>query len=141
MKRILKKRLRLQPVVLAVSGSLEKQTLKTIRKALELSRRSVFTCDIPLNLGYVFGIEGKIPEHLRNELLFTPFKPQPNPTIDNVNAALEVYKSSGAESIIALGGGGHRHDSESFYDRRRRAGRGTYGKSPSRQLPAQKPRP
>lgn len=82
MKRILKKRLRLQPVVLAVSGSLEKLTLKTIRKALELSRRSIFTCDIPLDLGYVFGIEGKIPEHLRNELLFTPFKPQPNPTID-----------------------------------------------------------
>lgn len=82
MKRILKKRLRLQPVVLAVSGSLEKATLKTIRKALELSRRSVFTSDIPLDLGYVFGIEGKIPEHLRNELLFTPFKPQPNPTID-----------------------------------------------------------
>ncbi len=89
MKRILKKRLRLQPVVLAVSGSLEKQTLKTIRKALELSRRSVFTCDIPLNLDYVFGIEGKIPEHLRNELLFTPFKPQPNPTIDMTRSIRE----------------------------------------------------
>ncbi len=89
MKRILKKRLRLQPVVLAVSGSREKATLKTIRKALELSRRSVFTCDIPLNLGYVFGIEGKIPEHLRNELLFTPFKPQPNPTIDMTRSIRE----------------------------------------------------
>lgn len=89
MKRILKKRLRLQPVVLAVSGSFEKPTLKTIRKALELSRRSVFTCDIPLNLGYVFGIEGKIPEHLRNELLFTPFKPQPNPTIDMTRSIRE----------------------------------------------------
>ena len=89
MKRILKKRLRLQPVALAVSGSLEKPTLKTIRKALELSRRSVFTCDIPLNLGYVFGIEGKIPEHLRNELLFTPFKPQPNPTIDMTRSIRE----------------------------------------------------
>lgn len=89
MKRILKKRLRLQPVVLAVSGSLEKSTLKTIRKALELSRRSVFTCDIPLDLGYVFGIEGKIPEHLRNELLFTPFKPQPNPTIDMTRSIRE----------------------------------------------------
>lgn len=89
MKRILKKRLRLQPVVLAASGSLEKATLKTIRKALELSRRSVFTCDIPLNLGYVFGIEGKIPEHLRNELLFTPFKPQPNPTIDMTRSIRE----------------------------------------------------
>ena len=89
MKRILKKRLRLQPVVLAVSGLLEKSTLKTIRKALELSRRSVFTCDIPLDLGYVFGIEGKIPEHLRNELLFTPFKPQPNPTIDMTRSIRE----------------------------------------------------
>ena len=89
MKRILKKRLRLQPVALAVSGSLEKATLKTIRKALELSRRSVFTCDIPLNLGYVFGIEGKIPEHLRNELLFTPFRPQPNPTIDMTRSIRE----------------------------------------------------
>lgn len=89
MKRILKKCLRLQPVVLAVSGSLEKATLKTIRKALELSRRSVFTCDIPLDLGYVFGIEGKIPEHLRNELLFTPFKPQPNPTIDMTRSIRE----------------------------------------------------
>ena len=89
MKRILKKRLRLQPVVLAVSGSLEKPTLKTIRKALELSRRSVFTCDIPLDLGYVFGIEGKIPEHLRNELLFTPFRPQPNPTIDMTRSIRE----------------------------------------------------
>lgn len=89
MKRILKKRLRLQPVVLAVSGSLEKATLKTIRKALELSRLSVFTCDIPLDLGYVFGIEGKIPEHLRNELLFTPFKPQPNPTIDMTRSIRE----------------------------------------------------
>ena len=89
MKRILKKRLRLQPVVLAVSGSLEKPTLKTIRKALELSRRSVFTCDIPLDLGYVFGIEGKIPEHLRNELLFTSFKPQPNPTIDMARSIRE----------------------------------------------------
>ena len=89
MKRILKKRLRLQPVVLAVSGSLEKATLKTIRKALELSRRSVFTCDIPLDLGYVFGIEGKIPEHLRNELLFTPFRPQPNPAIDMTRSIRE----------------------------------------------------
>lgn len=89
MKRILKKRLRLQPVVLAVSGSLEKATFKTIRKALELSRRSVFTCDIPLDLGYVFGIEGKIPEHLRNELLFTPFRPQPNPTIDMTRSIRE----------------------------------------------------
>ena len=43
----------------------------------------------PLDLGYVFGIEGKIPEHLRNELLFTPFKPQPNSTIDMTRSIRE----------------------------------------------------
>ena len=69
-----------------VTGKTEEEA---IRKALELSRRSVFTCDIPLDLGYVFGIEGKIPEHLRNELLFTPFKPQPNPTIDMTRSIRE----------------------------------------------------
>ena len=82
MKRILKKRLRLQPVVLAVSGELEKHTLKTIRKALGLDRRSVLKCAIPLDLGYVFSLEGKLPEAERPRLTFTPFKPQPNPTID-----------------------------------------------------------
>ena len=81
MKRILKKRLRLQPVVLAVSGTLEKKTLKTIRKALKLGRRSVLPCDMPLDLGYVFGIEGRIPEQSRKTLLFPPFRPQPNPMI------------------------------------------------------------
>ncbi len=82
MKRILKKRLRLQPVVLAVSGELQKGTLKTIRRALELPRRSVISCTTPLDLGYVFSLEGKLPEHVRPKILFSPFKPQPNPTID-----------------------------------------------------------
>lgn len=31
---------------------------------------------------------------------------QPNPTVKNCHAAVEAYKASGAESIIALGGGG-----------------------------------
>lgn len=40
-------------------------------------------------------------------LQFTEFLDlQPNPTVNNVLAAVERYKESGAESIIALGGGG-----------------------------------
>ena len=71
MKRILKKRLRLQPVVLPpVSGSLEGDAQDSSTKALELSRRSVFYLRYPTTLGYVFGTEGKIPAStLRNELL------------------------------------------------------------------------
>ena len=82
MKRILKKRMRLKPVVLAVSGELEKTTLKTIRKALGLKNRSVLLTDAPLDLSYVYAIENKIPEPQKKTLLFPPFRPQPNPTID-----------------------------------------------------------
>ena len=82
MKRILKKRLRLQPVALSVSGELSRATLKTIRKSLKLTQRAVSVLDIPLDLGYVFGIEGHIPEHARETLVFPPFKPQACPAID-----------------------------------------------------------
>lgn len=82
MKRILKKRLRLQPVALSVSGDLAPSTLKTIRKSLGLKSRSVLHMDAPLDLGYVFGIESHVPTHARERLLFPPFKPQQNPDID-----------------------------------------------------------
>ena len=82
MKRILKKRLRLQPVCLAVRGELARPTLKLIRKALELRSQSVFALDFPLDPGFVFGIEARIPADERAELLFPPFTPQPDPAID-----------------------------------------------------------
>ncbi len=82
MKRILKKRLRLQPVALSVSGDLSRATLKTIRKSLGLPQRAVTMLHIPIDLGFVFGIEGHIPEHAREKLLFVPFKPQPCPAIE-----------------------------------------------------------
>ncbi len=81
MKKILKKRLRLKPVALAVSGALERSTLKTIRRALGLHSRSVLSCSIPLDLGFVFGLEGKLPEASKKDLVFDPFRPQANPTI------------------------------------------------------------
>ena len=82
MKRILKKRLRLDPVHLSVRGELPKPTLKFIRKALDLSARAVSAVDLPLDLGYVFSVEGKLPKPLRGDLLFPPFKPQQSPTVD-----------------------------------------------------------
>ena len=82
MKRILKKRLRLQPVYLYVRGNLERSTVKPIRRALELSGRSMAVVDIPLDLGYVYSLESHIPEAAKKELLFDPFQPQANPAFD-----------------------------------------------------------
>lgn len=82
MKRILKKRLRLQPVCLTVHGSLDKASLKLIRRALELPNKAVLPVQYPLDLGFVFGLESHIPQGERVELLFTPFTPQLDPAID-----------------------------------------------------------
>ncbi len=82
MKRILKKRLRLQPVCLNVSGTLDPSTIKTIRKSLDLTSRAVMVRDIPLDLGYVYGLESHLPEASRSELLFRPFRPQPSPMFE-----------------------------------------------------------
>ena len=82
MKRILKKRLRLQPVYLYIRGALERDTVKFIRRALELSGRAVATVDIPLDLGYVYSLESHIPDTARKELLFDPFQPQASPVFD-----------------------------------------------------------
>ena len=83
MKRILKKRLRLQPVYLFIRGKLERETVKPIRQALELSGRATAVVDIPLDLGYVYSLESHIPEASRHELLFDPFTPQNNPGFDS----------------------------------------------------------
>ena len=82
MKKILKKRLRLQPVALQVEGRLEPATLKSIRKSLGLASRAVLTYTTPLDLDYVYGIEGHLPEPAKSELVFQPFRPQANPLIE-----------------------------------------------------------
>ena len=46
MKKVLKKRLRLKPVMLAIHGDLNRNAVKSIRKALELPQQAVLDVDI-----------------------------------------------------------------------------------------------
>ena len=43
MKKVLKKRLRLQPVLLAIHGDLGRDAVKSIRKALHLTQQAVLS--------------------------------------------------------------------------------------------------
>ena len=79
MKKILKKRLRLQPVFLSIHGKLPKDATKFIRKALKLPSYAVLSVDMPLDLDFIFGLEDKLPANLHDKLLFEPFSPQPSP--------------------------------------------------------------
>ncbi|MGO5210682.1 polyphosphate kinase 1 [Parafannyhessea sp. LCP21S3_E6] len=83
MKKVLKRRQRLQPVRLEVEGYLPEEQLTEVRERLGLTSKRVFQTDMPLDLdGYVYGLEGKIPEAFRPALVFDPFVPQVSPMVD-----------------------------------------------------------
>ncbi len=81
MKKVLKKRQRLQPVHLEVEGDLEPSLVSFITEELELPKIKVTQTSIPLDLGWVYSLEDKIPLHARSKLLFDPFSPQLSPMV------------------------------------------------------------
>ena len=82
MKKVLKRRQRLEPIRLEMSGTLDPSLTKFIRQELGLSRRAVSTTDIPLDLSYVFALEGMLPKPVKSRLVFEPFEPQPSPQVE-----------------------------------------------------------
>ena len=82
MRQILRERLRLQAVRLEIDGSLHPALEQFISDAMHLSPNRVFHTNMPLDLGYVYGLEGHIPNASRSKLLFEPFEPQASPMVD-----------------------------------------------------------
>lgn len=78
MKKVLKKRMRLQPIRLEVEGTLPKNHEKLIRKELGLTPERVFHVRSTLDQGYIFALEDMIPKSERAQLLYGPFEPQPS---------------------------------------------------------------
>ncbi len=82
MKKVLKMRQRLQPVRLEVQGSLDEKLEVVVLGELGLEPRRAFHVERPLDLGYVYGLEAKIPDWAHAECVFAPFEPQPSPMVD-----------------------------------------------------------
>lgn len=70
MKSILKKRKRLNVVRLESENKLSKASLNFLLDKLELTERSYFSCDSPLNMKYVFSLIGDIPNAIKSSLLY-----------------------------------------------------------------------
>lgn len=82
MKKVLKMRQRLQPVRLEVQGSLDEKLEEVVLGELGLEARRAFHVERPLDLGYVYGLEAKIPDWAHAECVFAPFEPQSSPMVD-----------------------------------------------------------
>ncbi len=82
MKKVLKLRQRLQPVRLEISGELGRKWESLIAQELGLEERRIFRASMPLDLGYVYGLEAKIPDWAHADVVFPPFEPQYSPMVD-----------------------------------------------------------
>lgn len=82
-KKILKRRLRLNPVRLEVQGTFDRTLVKQMRKSLGLGDRQVFVVDTPLSMGdFAFSLEGQVSRTMAEDLCYPPFSPQPSSHVD-----------------------------------------------------------
>ncbi|MDY3946463.1 MAG: polyphosphate kinase 1 [Ezakiella sp.] len=79
MRKALKKRQRLQCVRLTTSLELPSKIKKFLMKHLNILDEQIFVTTTPLNMKYVFKLEGDIPEKILKQISYEPFKPQRNP--------------------------------------------------------------
>lgn len=89
MRQILRERLRLQAVRLEVCGSLPAALETFLASSMHLTPNRVSHTDMPLDLGYVYGLEEHIPAPARAQLLFEPFEPQLSFLVDPTRPMLE----------------------------------------------------
>ncbi|MBM6999473.1 polyphosphate kinase 1 [bacterium] len=82
MKKILKQRLRLNPVRLEVQGEFSKTLVKQMRKSLGLNAAQVFRVEAPLSMGgYAFDLQEHVSRAMAEELCYPPFSPQACPNV------------------------------------------------------------
>lgn len=84
MKKVLKRRQRLEPVRLEMSSfaPFDESLTSFIRKELKLSRERVSHVEIPLDLSYVYDLEDLLPKRVASKLVFQPFEPQLSPLVE-----------------------------------------------------------
>lgn len=80
MEELLKKRKKLAPVRLEISGKLGKEAVEYLCRQLELSGEQISQCTAPLDMGFIFSLRNRI-EKAHPEMFFEPVSPRLPATI------------------------------------------------------------
>ena len=76
MQKVLKKRSRLAPVRLEIQGGASPELQQYLCQRLNLTDAQVFHAKGPLNMGYVYSLENKLPQESAAALCYPPYTPQ-----------------------------------------------------------------
>ena len=89
MKRILKKRSRLAPVRLETDTPLSSATKKFLLKRLDLKQHQVFVTQVPLDMGYAWGLSSMAEKSVAQTITSKPFTPSWPACLDRKRPILE----------------------------------------------------
>ncbi len=96
-QKILKKRARLSPVRLELSCEISDSFSEFLQGKLNLKSEQVFVTASPLNMSYVYQLEGKLPEAVKAGLLYPPHKPLAPPT---VNLSAPIWRQVAKKDLL-----------------------------------------
>lgn len=92
MEGLLKKRKKLSPVRLEISGSLANDAAKFLCKNLELDEESIYSSNAPLDMSFVFQLRNRIEKNYP-QLFYSPVIPQlPADIINNQSMISQILK-------------------------------------------------
>lgn len=92
MERIIKKRKKLCPIKLELSRKMSDSTVKIMCENLDLTADRVFHSDIPLDLSFVFELQGYLSD--KKELFYSPRVPQKTSFIDSKESMIAQIKKN-----------------------------------------------
>ncbi len=92
MQELLHKRRRLAAVRLEIAYPLSKEMEQMLCQKLHLSPKQIFRTKVPMKLGHIFEIIGKLPDSMKKSLVESPFSPQPAKMMDETSITKQVKK-------------------------------------------------
>ena len=75
MQKALKQRKRLEPVRLELSAPISETFSAYLQEHLPVTKQQIFVTSMPLKLGHVFTLEGRLSAEKRSALTYPPFTP------------------------------------------------------------------
>ena len=92
MLETLHKRRRLAAVRLEVAYAMSKEMEQLLCDKLHLTPKQIFRTKVPMKLGHIFSIIGKLPSNMRKSLVDEPFSPQPAKMAQDRDVMKQVKK-------------------------------------------------
>lgn len=92
MQETLHKRRRLAAVRLEVAYAMSKEMEQLLCEKLHLTPKLIFRTKVPMKLGHIFSIIGKLPNNMRKSLVDEPFAPQPAKMVQEKDVMKQVKK-------------------------------------------------